>query len=606
MATKQELRTFRQIVDQIMGLMKYQSTDTVSRTKVKEDIQRAYLQEIVPFHQWPWLRNKVNLQAQAYFGTGTASVTINSTTVILTETLVDSRAGYLFSINGSNEVYKIRFHTGGSTTLTLDMPYMGSTSSTASFKIWRDALAMPAEASEVLEITHPNLVQPLTGVGLQELRRIAAAAPKAEGRPFYYTLGDYVDPSPFSTIPTLPATATRASSGLVKTIKFASTLGASNATLLLQVGDRIQVSTAGANSYNIEAIVSSVTTTTNPNDTITYSGLTSSTEASTADTTITVLKSNTESYERQKELIIYPSIYNTKTSITVDYVKEVEPLVDDTDEPALPLADRIVLFWIGLSYSYSRERNSEESLGYRQLAEQRLARMAGNTNESTDKPSFNPSKLYLNSKRNSIRNRRSTGDMTGFGSGSTTNPLGTPNQVAIFGTDGTLQSSSTISSTELTSLNGIVGNIETRLNALGLASGSAGNRVLVSDAVPSIQESAVTSTELTYLTGAEPSTEVILADNTAVAANAATWVSATYDSLQIIYSLKRGSARESGTIVLAHDGSTVGIAQSAASVGVLGVTFTADISAGTLRLRYTTTSTGSAATLKYQAIRWLA
>jgi hypothetical protein len=611
MATKQELRTFKQIQDQIMGLMKYQSTDTVNRDRIKSDIQRAYLTEIMPFHQWPWLRGKVNVQTEAYHGTGTATVTQNSVTVTLSDTLVNSRKGYYFSVNGQNEIYKIKSHTGGTTSLTLDMPYTGQTSSTATFKIWRDYLPLPAEVTDIIEVTHPFLVNPMTGVGLQELRRISAMSPKSEGRPGYFTLDDWVDPDPYSTVSGMPATTHRASSGLVKTIVFASSLGSSVSTLLLQTGDRIQISGAGDYDYNIEAIVSSVSTTTNTNDTITYTALDFQTESSTADTGITVKKLNTESYERQRQLLIYPSIFNSKTNISVDYIRETEPLVDDADEPSLPLSDRVVLFWLGLSYAYSRERNPEEAMMYRQMAEARLARMAGQTNESTDKPMLVPSKAYLTTKRHAIRNRSLRGDSIGFGGGgSTTNPLGTPSTAAVFGSDGTLQALGTVSTTELSALDGIVGNIEDRLNALGLDSNvSTGNKVLISDnsTPPAIAESTVTSSELVYLAGVESLTSVSLIDNTASPTSIASWDTTLYDSLHILYSIKRGSNMESGTIVLTHDGTNAAIAQGGiASLGTSGVTLTTDVSAGSIRLLYTTTSTGSGATFKYKVQKWLA
>jgi hypothetical protein len=607
MAIKQEMRTFKNIVDQIMALMKYQSTDTVSRDRIKADVQRAYLTEVMPFHEWPWLRNKITVQHKEYFGTGTASVTQNSVTVTLTETLTASRAGYLFSINGQNETYRIRSHTAGSTTLVLDTPYISSTNSAVSFKIWKDTVPLPSEAMQILQVTYPGYPKPLDGVGLQEITRYAALGPKAEGKPRYYTLTDAIDPEPYSTITSLPASATRASAGLVKTIKFNGTLGSSASNLLLQVGDRIQISSAGNYDYNIEAIVSSVSTTTVTNDTITYTGLDVRSESSTADTGIVVKKLNTESYEKQKHLQVYPSLSNTATLLAVDYLREIEPLVDDNDEPVIPLADRIVLFWYGLSYSYSRERNPEEAIMYRTLAEQRIARMAGNLNESVDKPILIPSKLYLNTKRNPSKLRRSGVESVNFGGGGTTNPLGTPSQVAVFGTDGTLQSSATISTTELGALNGIVGNIETRLNALGLPSGSTGNKVLVTDSTPAIVESSVSSSSLLYLLNTESLQTVTLVDNTGSATNVATWDSTLYTSIHIEYSIKRGSAIESGTIVLSSDGSSVAMAQGGiASLSSTGATLTADLSAGSIRLRYTTTSTGSDATMKYVVKKWLA
>jgi hypothetical protein len=58
--------------------------------------------------------------------------------------------------------------------------------------------------------------------------------------------------------------------------------------------------------------------------------------------------------------------------------------------------------------------------------------------------------------------------------------------------------------------------------------------------------------------------------------------------------------------MLVSDGSTVAIAQSFAGIGTSGVTFTADVSAGNIRLLSTTTSTGSNGAFKYKVNKWLA
>lgn len=73
----------------------------------------------------------------------------------------------------------------------------------------------------------------------------------------------------------------------------------------------------------------------------------------------------------------------------------------------------------------------------------------------------------------------------------------------------------------------------------------------------------------------------------------------------IDYSISRGLTRETGTIHVVTDGSTVNVTTTGAYLGISGVTFSGDISGGTtLRIRYTTTNTGSNATMKYMVRRW--
>lgn len=568
---RKELRTLGNIIDSVMDLLQVQSSDTITRNRIKGDVVRAYLDEVMPYSQWPWRRKKVNVQAQSVHTTGTASVTQNSTTVTLSTTLTTSRAGQLFSVNGQNDSYRIRSHTGGTATLILDNPYAGQTAATAAFSIWADTIPLPTDLEEIVEVTSPSLTRPLEGIGLQEIRRKQAAGPKSQGRPFYYSLDDWIDPAPYSSISGLPASATRTSAGLVRTIKFASTLGATEETALLKVGDRIRVASAGNYTYNIDAIVSSVTTTTNTLDTITYTALEALTESSTTDTGISITLINTESYERQKHLIIFPAINTTKTNISIDYVAELPPLDDDDDEPVIPLADRVVLFHLALADSYARERNLEEAAYWRAKAEQRLSKMAGRLTESVDKPSFRPSASYLATKRFSQRLRRPSSITTDFGSGgNATNPLGNINTVAVFGSDQTLQSDGLISTTELHALNGISSSqtIEERLDAL---------------------EGSPTTASLT--------------DNTTTTVTS--WEHATYNTIIVDYSLKRSTAYEVGRITLITDGATVAIANGGiASFGTLGVTFSGDISGTDVRLRAALTSTGSNASMSYRVIKW--
>ena len=137
----------------------------------------------------------------------------------------------------------------------------------------------------------------------------------------------------------------------------------------------------------------------------------------------TPLTDETES-DRYRVLRIFPSIYDSSTTLHIDYVKEVSPMSDDDDEPLMPLEDRIVLVYGALSIVWrSIGRNSEEASTNRTLFDNKLARMAGKIEAGFDKPQLVPS-AYLSRKR--ARTTRmfsrygSNADSTG--SGSSTNP----------------------------------------------------------------------------------------------------------------------------------------------------------------------------------------
>lgn len=80
----------------------------------------------------------------------------------------------------------------------------------------------------------------------------------------------------------------------------------------------------------------------------------------------------------------------------------------------------------------------------------------------------------------------------------------------------------------------------------------------------------------------------------------------TNNAIQIRYSVKRSTAYETGSIYIISDGSSATITYDKQAIGTPGVTFDADVSGGNIRLKYTTTSTGSDATFKYQTFNWAA
>lgn len=566
MATRYVVQTFIDIINAVREELGADQNDTKVLNRIKRDINEVYLQEICAEKTaWWWLTKNVEVQAKAYFNTGTAAVTVNSTTVTLTETPSVSYRGYLFSADGYNEIYRIARHTSGSTTLYLESPYTGSTSSATDFRIWADSVPLPADCSNTLEVRHSFKSKPLEGLGIQEFRRLVSTAPKASQRPEFYCTGNLVDPDPYESISGLPATTYRSSSGLVRTVVFASTLGASEATAYLAPGDRIEVTGAGHQDYNGTWVVSELSTTTATNDTVKFTAESNKTESSTSDTGITIKKiASTDKKAKYRELLLYPSLFDANTTLYVDYKMEAPPLIDDSDEPLIPLEDRNVLVYGALSRQWVKVRDEETANRNEIKFQQKLAKMAGRIDDAIDLPKIQISGNYLRGKRRASRGHRiSAPESLGFAIGGGASAVtGTANRIAIFNSDGRLVSDSTITPTDLSDL---------------------------------IQDYE----ELTTAT---------LVDNTSSATTITSWTAATYDSVILQYSLKRGSAnKEVGVLKIATDGSSTALSQSdIATLGTLGVTFTADVSSGSLRLRYTTTSTGTDVTMKYRAYRWLA
>jgi hypothetical protein len=550
-----QLRTFADIVSAIREELGVQSNDTTAINRIKRDVNIVY-NEILD-KRWWWLSGNTTVQLPAYVSSGSVTVTANSQTVTLSVAPTSSKKGYYFAVDGYNEIYKIESHSANSTTIQLSDLYTGPSSNAASYRIWTDKIPLPTDCKETIEVWHDHSRSGLDNVGLQEFRRISGMAPRAEGKPAFYTTADFKDPQQNASISSLPSLSTRTSTGIIKTLVFSNSIPTSIVTKVSN-GDPVRwnISNAGHPSYNGDIFVSAISTTSVSNDTVTYIGRGEYTESATADTSLTVTSITSEfDYDRYRELMVYPSLSSARVTLHVDYVKEAHALENDSDEPLMPLEDRTVLLYGGLARAWRRLRNPEEANTNLGLYTNKLTKMEGKLQDSFDSPKLRPSKIYLGAKRASSRGRVGgpvLGVVGGGGAGSSSVVSGTPDTVAVFSSHGEIQGSAAVSSTELTFLDDVV-----------------------------------------------PLTEVSLADNQSSSATILSYTK-TYKKAAIEYLIYRGSTLEGGRIDIVTDGTSVGLAVSGASLSSTGVTITASISGSNVLLQYTSTSTGTAPTFRYK------
>ncbi len=184
-----QVDTFDDIVDAVRDELKIQSGDTTSITRIKRNVNMAYLQRVVPYKRWPWLVSSFDLSLPAYINTGTVAVTQNSTTITFSSAPAVDLDGYWFSIDGSSKRYRISAHTAASTTATLEVAYTDDTNTAATFKVWKDSVELAATVRETIEVTRDEKFDPLEAAGLQEMRRLINQDPKYEAPPErYHTL----------------------------------------------------------------------------------------------------------------------------------------------------------------------------------------------------------------------------------------------------------------------------------------------------------------------------------------------------------------------------------------------------------------------------------
>lgn len=96
---------------------------------------------------------------------------------------------------------------------------------------------------------------------------------------------------------------------------------------------------------------------------------------------------------------------------------------------------------------------------------------------------------------------------------------------------------------------------------------------------------------------------VAVLDNQVTDVNLVTWAD-SYEFFVMEYSLTRDTDSQVGRIMITHNGVTTAISDDFVGTSGLGVTFSADLSGGLVRLRYTSTSTGFAGVFKYSLKRW--
>ena len=394
MAAK-ELRTFSDIYNAVIEELKVQSTDTTQLNRIKRDINMIYLDEVYPHTSWYWARKNVDVVHKAEYTTGTASVTKSSNNITLTNAPTDNKTGLLFKINGFAEIYTIRSHSG--TSIVLETPFTNTTNATATFKIFDKGVVLPVDILETYKVWHDHHRSSMNPLGDKEFLETTLAMPMLEGRPCDFRVTDWVDPNPFDVISGLPALSTRASSGLVKTLVFASTVAS-----YLEEGDFIRISLAGDESYNGEFIIEDVTTTT-----ITYISNKKVDETAAADATLVLeLTDGKDANEVYRKIEVYPYIYDNDTTIHVEGIKRVPALENDSDEPLMPLHDRLVLVYGALYKGWARVRNPKASSDNYQLFQKKLNRMAGKIQDSTDGVNMKIGRNYLRGKRRYMRRNR--------------------------------------------------------------------------------------------------------------------------------------------------------------------------------------------------------
>ncbi len=98
-------------------------------------------------------------------------------------------------------------------------------------------------------------------------------------------------------------------------------------------------------------------------------------------------------------IYLYPSCSDRPIHIKVLGLDELEELDGDDDEPAMPISDRIVLYYGGMWMAYEQQRNETESAKNYNLFMKKMDRMAARSGEAPQKTTMEVDRNYLAEKR---------------------------------------------------------------------------------------------------------------------------------------------------------------------------------------------------------------
>lgn len=99
---------------------------------------------------WWWLRGRDVLNLDPVIDEGSANVTKDNDTVVLSDAPSKSVEGWRFKVDNHPEIYKVESHAAGTTLLTLDGEYTGNSDTAAGYKLMRTDYDLVSEVAGLI------------------------------------------------------------------------------------------------------------------------------------------------------------------------------------------------------------------------------------------------------------------------------------------------------------------------------------------------------------------------------------------------------------------------------------------------------------------------
>lgn len=397
------LRTFGDIVNAVIETLRVQSTDTNTINRIKRNINTIYTNQVASSSRsWSWMNKTQVVSTQPYYCSGTVSCQQNVPYITFSTPVPGSRKGWFIMIDGASEIHQIFDHTDLDTVATLTTRFIGVTNVAARFRIFSDSIPLPVDCQNIRSIVGSYSKEPLEAISLQMLRTYQLRNEGIVGKPMYYAEGPRVMPAPYQAYNGLTNPISRESSGAQKTLYFSQ-----DPSVFIQAGDQIRVTSSLKYEYEGNVRVSLVDAN---NKFIQYTTPVKRNEANTAVATpneIQVFSIAEGKQDPYPTLVLHPSIDNFDhiSNLVVDYQAYPEELLNDADEPAIPLQHRQVLFFGAMWMSSDRDTDLERAQLYKNLMDTEIQRLISFTTMPMKLPRIEASKDYIRSKLRTPRRR---------------------------------------------------------------------------------------------------------------------------------------------------------------------------------------------------------
>jgi hypothetical protein len=318
--------TLRQIVDRVLTDGGYPRRETSAPDaelsfKLKQYINEAY-RDIQRRRRWTWLEALLEMSTSAAITSGTASVTEDSRTVVLSTTVGATNyakmRGRFLVVDG--QPYRIQSASSG-TILILDTEYRGDTDTAAAFAIYQVEYVLPWDVDTIKSVRDFGDSEPIRPYKSDPLDLYANVQ---AGIPDWYYFSGHTWKYAYAT-GTLSATA----DPVAETSAFTGSGTAWSTDGRCEVGDTMLVwgLSGGAGGtdqrvaypYRIRSIASATTITAEPGAKETYA----------AGTYYEIKPKNSG-------MLLFYNWPTSKRRYQIKYERRLPPLVADTDRPEMP------------------------------------------------------------------------------------------------------------------------------------------------------------------------------------------------------------------------------------------------------------------------------